>query len=284
MSLEIKFLEIAKSDFKASKVLYDINDYGNALFHLQQGVEKCVKSLGLALGLVDEKGLKNKISHLPHKVFARLLNEKIKTQEKLDNVKVLVPEVIPIHWKNKNRRTIINKLKKTYNQINHLKFEEGETLDIKCLANFIKEAKEKEKQKISKSEVYELVKDDWVKTNTHFKNLQICYTDDLKEKKAIEERYKPSIERPEKFIEQKVHNRLAELRKDLTFDFINFVWLNLSIITSPHEQTSRYPSTGKVDNPKSFYSLENPVINLLPDLVDLMNNSISKFEELEINK
>lgn len=61
----------SKNDLKLAKIAYDIKDYGNALFHLQQSVEKTVKAYGLLLGVI--KNPKDEIGHKTPKVYLKML-------------------------------------------------------------------------------------------------------------------------------------------------------------------------------------------------------------------
>ena len=65
-NLAISFATIAKRDAQASKTLYDMNLYANAVFSLQQAVEKDVKAVGILLGLVEPsfEDLARKVNHL----------------------------------------------------------------------------------------------------------------------------------------------------------------------------------------------------------------------------
>lgn len=69
---QIEILESkSKNDLKLAKIAYDIKDYGNALFHLQQSVEKTVKAYGLLLGIINNP--KDEIGHKTPKVYLKML-------------------------------------------------------------------------------------------------------------------------------------------------------------------------------------------------------------------
>jgi len=58
----ITFIEIAKNDFEAAKILFREELYLQAIFMLQQSLEKAIKALLLKFGIVDsEKALKYEI-------------------------------------------------------------------------------------------------------------------------------------------------------------------------------------------------------------------------------
>jgi HEPN domain-containing protein len=60
----ITFIEIAKNDFEAAKILFREELYLQAIFMLQQSLEKAIKALLLKFGIVDsEEALKYEIGH-----------------------------------------------------------------------------------------------------------------------------------------------------------------------------------------------------------------------------
>ncbi len=60
----IHFLKQSQTDIKACNLLYESGDYGNAAYHLQQAVEKHVKCILLAGGLMPKRK-----THLPLSEF-----------------------------------------------------------------------------------------------------------------------------------------------------------------------------------------------------------------------
>lgn len=62
----IEWVEIAEADLKTSRHLYEIGDYSNSIYHLQQAVEKGVKSIILYLdveGKATDDYLRKKVGH-----------------------------------------------------------------------------------------------------------------------------------------------------------------------------------------------------------------------------
>jgi len=272
------FLETAKSDLESAMFLYEKKKYNNSIFLLQQSVEKCVKSLGLNLRLVDENQLKKKINHSPHKVFTRLLLQKIEKEEKKDSIPILVPEAVPKHWNIKSSPHL-PKMKSLYQRINHLKIDEMEKVDYCCIDNFLERAIILSKKEVNKDEAKEIIKEDWIKTNTHFRDLWLRMKDEDEIDNGID--YNDMIKNPEKFIGPRVSRFIDSLEVDLILDFITFVWLNLSIITTPHEQKSRYPANKNNGNPIDWYDEEHPVVKLFPRIVEVMNLGIDQYEKLK---
>lgn len=53
--LAITFLETAKVDFDASRILYHNGLYAPAIFHLQQSIEKALKAVLLFVGIAENE-------------------------------------------------------------------------------------------------------------------------------------------------------------------------------------------------------------------------------------
>lgn len=68
-------LEIAKSDLSAARCLYENRLYPQAIFYLQQSVEKSFKSQIYFLGIANEKEARSRISHKTLQVFKKTTTE-----------------------------------------------------------------------------------------------------------------------------------------------------------------------------------------------------------------
>jgi len=66
--LAVDTLEIARQDIEAARLLYDAQLYPQAVYFLQQGVEKGWKSFGFQYGIIDEPEAQNPVSHTPSEV------------------------------------------------------------------------------------------------------------------------------------------------------------------------------------------------------------------------
>lgn len=75
--MENAFLNMAKRDFEASKLLYQNKLYPESIYHLQQCHEKTVKSFSIALNVIKQNEARKKISHFGHR-FLPLFTEKLK--------------------------------------------------------------------------------------------------------------------------------------------------------------------------------------------------------------
>ena len=103
---QINMLESkSKNDLKLAKIAYEIEDYGNALFHLQQSVEKIVKAHGLKLGVIKDP--KKEIGHNTPKVYIKML--KLPWMEEMSTI------VTPNQNTMANIEILESKLKKSEN-------------------------------------------------------------------------------------------------------------------------------------------------------------------------
>ena len=64
------YAKIAKADYKAAAILYQKGLYAQAVYNLQQSIEKSVKSFGLMVGIIEPTDLKD-VSH--DSVYALLI-------------------------------------------------------------------------------------------------------------------------------------------------------------------------------------------------------------------
>ncbi|HEC79105.1 MAG TPA: HEPN domain-containing protein [candidate division WOR-3 bacterium] len=80
------FLEIAKTDLKAAKCLYEARLYPQAIFFLQQSVEKMMKAFGSIDSDFSLDILKNKVGHKPFMVFVVSIKQFVKTFEEKSGV------------------------------------------------------------------------------------------------------------------------------------------------------------------------------------------------------
>lgn len=72
VKIGIALLEMAKKDLDASKVLFGGKLYPQAVFHLQQSVEKAVKSFGIYERAITEDRLE-RFRHDPVKVYMKMV-------------------------------------------------------------------------------------------------------------------------------------------------------------------------------------------------------------------
>lgn len=75
------FLEIAKKDLKAANCLYKHKLYPQAVFYLQQSIEKTYKSFGILQGMTLDE-LKKKVGHFAFKILSINMKKTLKKMKK----------------------------------------------------------------------------------------------------------------------------------------------------------------------------------------------------------
>ena len=186
--------------------------------------------------------------------------------------------MIPPHQRNRNYDDEIGRLEDVYNQTKNVQIDDD--ISSQEIEIFIANANEIESMKISNEErLYGLIKDDYIKSNTHFKEFFSKGENNEQIVKDIED----SINNPDEVVENLVNKEKANFDNRKKENYISYVWVNLSILTSPHEQTSRYPSSQTGNSPDEFYNEKNRLVKLFPEIVKLMKNSIVKYEEIYFN-
>lgn len=66
-----RFLAIAQQDLKAARCLDENNFYPQAVFYLEQSVEKGLKSFAIFAGIITEQETRHSISHQTMKIYSK---------------------------------------------------------------------------------------------------------------------------------------------------------------------------------------------------------------------
>lgn len=72
-----EWLVIAISDLKSSDILYKNELYPQAVYFLQQSVEKSCKYIGLTFNIIQVNELYRKVGHEPERIFEEVYNSEI---------------------------------------------------------------------------------------------------------------------------------------------------------------------------------------------------------------
>lgn len=279
MTLSERLFETAERDLNSVEILYNSGQYNIALFQLQQSVEKFVKSFGLKTGIIEPKDIARKINHLPHKVFTRLYQNQIDELSKCSGTPLLIPDLVPPHQRGKSKlKENVKDLKRLRSEIlNNAELNKKNLIEINDVKKFIDNAKELETEPVfDDDKLHAEIKDDLVKTYEHF--IEYFKGNDYIKSKS-EGLIKNSDEITKNKVEIHKQNRIRESK----FGYISYVWTNLSLITSPHEQSTRYPSTSDESNPNSLYEFNHVLIKHIPEFLEMMNKTIIKYKEVYEN-
>ncbi len=277
MSISDRLFETAIQDLDSVEILYESNHYNLALFQLQQAVEKFVKSFGIKTNIIKPEDLTRKISHLPHKVFTRLYQNQIDELSKYSGTPLLIPDMIPPHQRGKSKtKEKLENLKGLHSKVNNAELHKIKNIPVDEIDEFIANAIEFDKEPIFDEEkLFAEIKDDFIKTNQHF----IEYFKEDENIKSISEDF---IDKCDVITENKVLVYKQNVLNESKFRYISYVWINLSLITAPHEQSTRYPSITSEDNPKHLYDENHILVKHIPEFVEMLKKSIGKYQEIYV--
>ncbi len=280
-----EFLKIAKQDLIAAKVLHRNELYPQALFFLQQSVEKGYK----AYHLLSEQGVDNgkisrkdmtiwDIGHVPTKITEKQASDaaerflKIKNQidsfpnpeEIYANIGIDFSEMIQQFSTLKNTFAEISSSQRTTKKIRRC-----------VLNNIINEMyiSIKKSDRITR-EFRNITFDDMTKDKMKKKSLDLFlpiiknspehakkYTD------MINDLFGENFQQIEPYIRISMQNRFES-------GCVNVIYSNLSIITQAHESSTRYP--GFSCSPLKEYTRRHPIIQRF--------NTLTRFAETAHNK
>ncbi|WP_338376073.1 HEPN domain-containing protein [uncultured Flavobacterium sp.] len=278
MSISNRLFETAIQDLNSAEILYNSNHYNLALFQLQQSVEKFVKSFGIKTGIIKSEDIARKINHLPHKVFSQLYQKQIEELSELANTPLFISDMIPPHQRGKSKRKEnLENLKGLHYKITNVELLKIKEIPTDQIESFIEGAYSLDKEPIfDDEELFSNFKDDIVKTNKHF----IEY---FKGNKSIKTLSEDLINKSNEIAKNKVITHKRETIRESKFAYICYVWINLSLMTSPHEQSTRYPSTINDESPQNVYTINHNIIKHIPEFIELMRRTIENYNQIYEN-
>jgi HEPN domain-containing protein len=277
IKLAKKLFKTAENDLKAVEVLYNAGNYSISLFQLQQSVEKFVKSYGIRMEIIKPEDLSRKISHLPHKVFTRQYSGEAKKLINQEKTPILIPEMIPPHQRGKGKtKEKIKALEKLHDRINKVDIPKFKNITKKELTQFVEGSKELEiKHQFNEEKIFKDLKEDFIKTHEHFQEYFKQFNDDF-----IINDVKKRLEKTDEYVKHQVLDYKFKYRQEEKITYIKYVWVNLSLLTAPHEQSTRYPNLFSEETPEEYYTNENVVIEFIPRFIELMKKTVEKFNEV----
>ncbi|MGB2727105.1 MAG: HEPN domain-containing protein [Halobacteriota archaeon] len=269
---------IARKDLEAAKCLFESELYPQAVFYLQQSVEKANKSFAILNNIIkeDEKDLKD-VGHDSMEVYKRSFKEQKEKLEKLNEAFKKIPKLKEI------------KFMKNFDVEKYYKGAVYSLVTIKSLG--------KERERIlfiPKSNIMSVIKelDKLELQELDLKHMEFSKKD-LNEAK---ESYIELLDVFYNFNPQKIEKEKEEFEKIFTLNlmeelieviqsmpikdaiYVSYSLFYLSLIMLPHAIVARYPD----DNcdPLKLYNQNLPLIQLFDDLVEIMEKTLSKLGNL----
>ena len=125
-----QFLAIAHQDLKAACCLYRDGFYPQAVFYLEQSVEKGLKSYSISSGIIDEDEAWHKISHKTLKIYEKSMkNFRQRVVILQENLKKL-PKLEAFFKQHVNFPEIVKQLDDTLDQIRLLSKPDEKALHL----------------------------------------------------------------------------------------------------------------------------------------------------------
>jgi len=281
----LPLMEMALKDAEASKVLYDNGYYPQAVFYLQQAIEKGLKVIYVQLNYVRCKDLGKKLSHYLIERTPDIISEYYKSKiEGLfrtynfpENLKTLnFPEILKSELQSFLEKEM-KKLKKIVNFYGGLSYkdflENEKTLDriIEECSNEGSSFLEKEKEKALNSIVNLFVdvikKIPPQKTKSGKIEIVIKHAVTEETRKKIKRRLEGYLEGMGGFLEEIFPN----------YESFKVLFL-LYTIFEKHVSTTRYPKKPKIG--PSMYTKDKALIKRFPELQRIAKNTIEDFRTL----
>ncbi len=271
-----EFLDIARMDLQASKVLYENGLYPQAIFYFQQTVEKTTKAFALITGQkITEREFINDIRHDAINIYDKSICHQKKEYEQLKENLNKLPELKTISiFKNFNIDKNIRQLEISLVEINKIKKEKKELIYIssweirrilKEIASINKEF-EKSKQYFSK---FKITDRDW---NRMKKEMSEIYNIFSKYDPVQFEETKNNLESSDMRLAVEKHIKSLIVPMNIIPIFISLYYL--AIITLPHASTTRYPLNDL--NPIKVYTKNLPIIKKLSELIEVQDNVLNE--------
>ncbi|MEZ4927905.1 MAG: HEPN domain-containing protein [Saprospiraceae bacterium] len=261
----VQFLEVAQHDLAAAQLLYDHKFYSQAIFFLQQSIEKTMKAIGLITEIVEfEQLASHQVGHRAYKI------QRIGGQLLLDKVaKILNSE--------ESHPTLLyfiplpkQKLIEFQNEIHH---------SIKIIGGI-----HPENYAELSSETYKELFHSFEETAAfrleisveEFCHFMAKYFQNLYHKGLISNDVNTALVSFFKE-EENVLRMIDGMEKALQIElWMGQVLSPLSIITSAHEADSRYPDpeTDWEHHPVTYYQAGLPIVDHLKELIHWQNKAL----------
>lgn len=272
MNTKHVLLDIAERDLAAAESLFEKELYPQAVFYLQQAVEKATKSFGLHHNIISEDELEE-IGHDSLEIY-------LKVVEGLKNKVKRFQELIKKLPKLKHTT-----LFKKYEDIGSEKFDEM----LDKFEFYLKHSN----RKISDKEMEEIISE-LINLETEIENKEIKVNkNEIENFKHLFQEVANTFaeEHPElreniKREMKKFESLTPELMEEFAVSFsipqaiCNNHLLFLSLISCPHAISSRYPYPEHEHNPLMVYTVEHPIIKRFDRLTQITKGVLERMSKL----
>ena len=280
MKTHLVFLEIAKTDLRAAKCLFCEKLYPQSVFHLQQSIEKAVKSFGIWNKIISETEARNAVGHKAWKVYSKTLSGFKKKVVELEKFLETSPRLKKVRFMKELK---LAEMKNNLDNFQRMSLDEygwDASFSKKELKNIIKEIdrlKAKLRRKIA------------VNVNVSEKEI-----DDLKRRfyeflDTLHE-INPSIAGKLEKSKNEVGKITPRLMTDSLKALIEFLsrfivcsisLFYLSLVFSPHAIRTRYPEDS---SPLQVYNDKMPLVQMLGSFIRITKETLENLDYVYASK
>lgn len=270
MNTKQVLLDIARQDLKAARGSLEKKLYPQAIFYLEQAVEKATKSMGLHHKIITEDDLQD-IGHESIEVYIRVLeNLKTKVKRFQERIKKF-PKLRQTTLFKKYENLETGEFSKILDNLEqHLKHQVRQISDDELKKAFLEldEIKtEIEKMKITEEEM------------KNFKLfIQEIVNAIIEDYPAVREKAEKELEKLESFSPEVIEEIIESLiiPQSVCYNYLLF----LSAALGPHATPSRYPFPKREHNPLVVYGEEHPLIKRFDKLTQTTGDVLNRMSKL----
>lgn len=278
-------LFMAMEDLDASIILYYRGLYPQAVFSLQQAVEKLAKSMGFFLGIISEKESIKRIKHQPLKIVQVVTSKLAPYIQDVAIASDGFPEFrARLTAMGVDVREVSRAAKKVVHDVStYLRTLENYDLSNEELGRVVADVKDKiilmdrviekiENQEFQDAE-YDVIRN----------QLVAMYIDGIATQDIPEPKKTEWLKNMQDALPQVIPSR------ELLEEFVYYTMLmgepvytlfQLARITAPHENRSRYPTAKDDFDPLEYYTADCPLVKVLPDLHQFTRVAIERIDFL----
>lgn len=272
---ELHLLEIARRDLKASKYLFKKKMYPQAVFLLQQSVEKAVKSLAIHNGILT-KDKARRFGHNPIKVYAETIQhwKQLGSAIRDSGIREVLPElnvffmVRDLPERGMDFEKISSYLEKASTAYKSVFLSKKEIDQLLAQIDEARDYLEHRKKEFDVEKELESKKEQTMQILAIFAKLARKQPEELEAfKKKITPEMDKKLQSSRKYL-------ISRIRGLIDLSFCDISLLYLSFILLPHSTCSRYP-VEKI-NPLEVYKKEFPLVKRYNKIASLMDEILAK--------
>ncbi|GLI45658.1 hypothetical protein MBOURGENBZM_04500 [Methanoculleus bourgensis] len=251
---------MAMEDLDSSVVLHEGGRYPQAVFSLQQAVEKASKSLARALKIIENNEMR-KIKHKTPKIFKKSIHEFLESVVLIHAEASLTPETevllksagMDLEKIAASKDKISTHVEKIFELVSD--YDQSKELITGVITNLKLNLGNLEKNRAD----FEKNGFDETQMNTIRQHVNITVRNLVKKGSRTEVEKASSLLCEEKLLKNTIQ---------LTFKYAecSIALFYLALLTAPHAEKARYPDPNQRFDPLDYYTPDRPIVAALPEL------------------